>query len=428
MFDRARVDSLLKPKMRGKIDYFRDQDPRGMERFEYAMLVPKTYKANNDDRYPLVISLHGRVINDKHPAFRGKEFAERGRLVAYNNWLKTPAMEDAIVIAPTGNPNGFTFKKDPGQDLMILYRALGAGLTNYRADWGRMFLEVHGSALRVCCEQTFVFAGFIVRDREDDRRRPIIPPEEFFILDNLNGTPLCYIADEARWEKVGKPLAEALEKAYDKIGMRQNLLIMKGKRDANGALKADDAKVQTFIRDHKLVRVRKKFKWRFFDRHMVGPMPVEITGANYYYEKDVPLEKAAGSMTFEIKQETFTDAEGKPQACNVFDIQITEAENLGIRLHDGIVDMSMPISVRVNGEIVADKKVVRRNWNFFAKEILPRRFFMLPFVGRVDCSFKPKPQYVAAKPEKKAAGEEKKEGEDQAVKGPASPDGSDSGK
>ncbi|MHC4223393.1 MAG: hypothetical protein ACYSUN_05330, partial [Planctomycetota bacterium] len=163
IFDRGRVDTLSKPRMRGdKIGYFREEDPRGIERFEYSILIPKTYKAANDDRYPLIVSLHARVINDKHPAFRGKDINERSRLAVFNNWLKTKTAERAIVIAPTGNPNGFTFSKDPESDRHVLFLAVGAGLSKYRADWKRVILEVHGSALRVACEQTFMFAGFIV--------------------------------------------------------------------------------------------------------------------------------------------------------------------------------------------------------------------------------------------------------------------------
>jgi hypothetical protein len=419
VFDRGRVDTLSKPRMRGpKIGYYRDDDPRGIERFEYSILIPKTYKAGNDERYPLVISLHARVINAKHPAFRGKDINERSRLAVFNNWLKTEVAESAIVIAPTGNPNGFTFEKDPESDRHVLYLAVGAGLSKYRVDWRRVFLEVHGSALRVCCEQTFMFAGFIVRERVDDRRRPLVQEEEHFILDNLNGAPLCYVADEARWEKVGKPTTEALTKAYAKAGMLQNLVILKGKRDANGAIAVDEAKIAAFVRDHTLPLERKKFTWRFANPAMTAPMPVLITGANFYYDEDAPLEKAAGLMKFEIRQESYKDEKGNELPCNVIDIEISEAESLDVGLHDGLVDLSLPVTVRVNGKVVEDKVSVRRDWGQFVKRILPRRFFMIPYVGRVICQFESKPQYVPPKKpdEEKEAGKEEKKVEEQAVK------------
>ena len=414
VFDRARVDIVAKTRAgRGKIEYIKVANPRGLERLEYAVLLPKTYKPKNHDRYPLVVSLHERVINAKHPAFRGKPLAERARAAVYNGWLKTPAAESVVVIAPTGTPNGFRFnERGHSDDLHTMFVTMGQGLTDFRTDWNRVFLEVHGSALRVICEQPFIFAGCILRDRESEKRLAI-PKEEFFMFENLNGMPLLYVADNKTWDRVGKPLSDALTAAYKKAGKPENLILIKDDRDANGALKGDPQRIAEFLAKHRLPKVRSSFTWRYFTSNMRAPLPVQIGNANYLesYDPDAPLSAKAGSVKFDVKLEK----DAKSEFVNIVTIEITEAENLLLYLYDGFVNLSFPVTVVVNGQTIHDKVKVERNWNVFVNEVLPRRFFMLPIVGSLECAFKLKPQFE--KKAKKAPGGAKAAGANDDPKG-----------
>jgi hypothetical protein len=405
LLDEARVKVVddTKGYRKGQISYFKVPDPKGMERLEYSIIVPKKYDPE-EHRYPLVISLHGRVIDSKHPAFRGEDFSERSRQVLYNYWRKSPAAENILVMAPTGNPGGFKFdEKRHYLDLQVMYRSMVEMMTKYRVDWDRVFLEVQGSALRVACEQAFMFAGIIVRDRIEDRREPFIPPEQFFMFENLNGTPLLYIADADNWDKVGKPTAEALEAAYTKAGVPQNLVILKDKRDANGALKGDPEAIAKFVQTHRRNNRRTSFTWRFFNDGMISPTPLGITTANYTYDLDpasraAPLEKKAGSVKFEITKETDGD-----QPYTKINVEITEAEGVRIHLHDGIVDLNQPVTLVVNGKVIHDKVTVKRDWTIFWDRVLPGRFFMLPFVGVIDGQFPHKPQFESPEDKKEEA-------------------------
>ncbi len=89
------------------------------------------------------------------------------------------------------------------------------------------------------------------------------------MFENLNGVPLCYIADEAHWDRVGEPIAAALRAAYEKTGATANLLILKADRDPDEALEADDRQLLEFVGKHRRVKVRKTFKWRFHRQLMV---------------------------------------------------------------------------------------------------------------------------------------------------------------
>jgi hypothetical protein len=361
-----------------------------MERHEYSILVPREYDPKTT-RIPLVVSLHGRVIDPRHPALR-YGFGERSRVVIWNSWLKTPAAEEALVIAPTAVPNGFTFSdEDHYKQLRTLYRTLAEALTKYRVDWSRIFLEVHGEAIRIVCEQTFMFAGFIVRDRIDNRREPLVGKEQSFMLENLNGVPLCYVADEANWDKVGKPTSEALQKAYQKAGAQGNLVILKTKRDVNDALRGDEKKIKEFITTHRRPAVRKSFKWRFFRLTMANPMPFELD-ANVYYDvsqqaKDAPLAEKAGSMNVEVRQETVKDEEGREHAVNLVNVNVTEAQAFVLYLPAGLINFDRPLSVKVNGDLIIDRQAVEYDWEMFWANIVPRRFFMLPFLGSVEAKF-----------------------------------------
>lgn len=393
----ARIKSLNNKIRKGGIEYVKVGDARGMERLEYAYMLPRSYDFKGD-RYPLIVTLHGRVIDQKHPAFRNKDFGERSRHVVYNHWLKTPMAAETVIIAPTSDPNGFTFTKDPYRDLQVVYRALAEAMKNFHVDWDRTFLEVQGSAIRVICEQALMFAGFIVRDRVDDRGKPLLPEEEFFMLENLNGVPLVYVADESHWARVGKPLAEALEKAYEAAGAKENLLILQAKRDqTTKALKGDPAKIHEFLKGKSRPKARQSFKWRFFSSSMKTPLPIDVTGANFIYDvggaehpsRKAPLKDKAGSLQMTSKD-------------NVIDIAVTEAESLSIFLYDGLVDLDHPVTIKVNGEVVREKGKVSRDWKLFWDFVVPGRFFMLPYLAKIDVDFESKAQFEVPEEEKEA--------------------------
>jgi hypothetical protein len=421
MIDTARVKYLTTKYKKGRLDYITVPDPKGMERHEYTVLLPKIYNPKGP-RLPLIITLHGRVINPRHPALQ-KDFSHRSLQVVWNNWRKSSVAEKAIIVAPTTQPNGFTFEKDRAfRDLQQLYRTLGQAMTNYRIDWNRVFLEVEGGAMRATCEQTFMFAGFIVRDRVDDRREPFIDPSEFFMFENLNGVPLCYIADKANWAKVGQPIGAALEAAYKRADATGNLLILQANRDVNDALGADDKQLLEFIGRHRRVKVRKSFNWRFFRQLMVNPMPFELN-ANLFFDvnaaaREAPLEKKAGSMNVEVKQKKVKDKDGKEHLVNLVLVNVTESEGFVLRLADGWINFDLPITVKVNGKVIVDGIVVERDWSSFWQNIVPSRFFMAPYLGTVEAKFEHVPEFVAKKkPKKKPRKKPKKKKKDDETSG-----------
>ncbi len=428
MLDNARIKYLEGKFKKGTIEYVKVGDAKGMKRHEYAILIPAAYDPAKR-KMPVILSLHGRVINPRHPAFRSSPFDERSREAVHNNWLKTPAAEQAIVIAPTTEPNGFLFEENHYDDLQALYRTLGEALTNYRGDWDRVFLEVHGKAIRVACEQSLVFAGVIVRDRPDDRKAPFLAPEEFFLLENLNGVPLCYVGDVANWDLVGKPMSEALIAAYQKAGKPENLVVIKAQRDVDGALRGGEDQILDFVAKRDRAKARDKFTWRFADTQQVDPFPLTID-ANFNFDvnaaaKNAPLAAKAGRLAFEVRRETVNG-----QVINRIDIQVTEAEGLRISLYEPLLNLDLPVTVTVNGAPVdppVDARKFERDWDLFFENVLPLRFFMVPFLNQVDFDFPLKPEFVDpnAKPaedaKKAAEGDEKAKMPDGTPAGGAAP-------
>lgn len=418
IIDEGHVPYLAKYRT-GGIEYFK-RSAAGWRRgqFEYSVLVPKDYKPK-DQRYPLVVSLHERAIEPKHPAFKNKaEFAERSRKTIHDNWLKKPAGDEVVVVAPTGSPDGFKYEPTKHEDRQYedrqaLFIAMGIGLSSYRTDWNRVFLEVHGPALRLAIEQSLMFAGIIVRDREDDAR-PLLSADDAFLLDNLNGTPLCYVADQQTWDRVGAPLADWLTQYYQRIGKPENLVVMKVPRDADGALQADGEKLRAFVKTHVRPRSRSEIVWRFPDANGTSPTPIEITDPNFALKvseaaEKQPMSALAGAMRLRVTQDTGKDAEGNDSPFNKVEIDITEAESLRLYLYDGFVNLGLPITVVVNGEVVHDRVKVERDWDYFVDNILPRAFFMLPVTASLECEFPHKPQFVP--PEEATKEEPPKEGE-----------------
>jgi hypothetical protein len=315
--------------------------------------------------------------------------------VIYDHWLGSAAAAEAIIVAPTTRPHGFTFEGDDSfKDLQTLYRTLGEAMKNYRVDWNRVFLEVEGRAMRATCEQTFVFAGFIVRDRVDDRRRPFIDPSEFFMFENLNGVPLCYVADRAHWERVGEPIAEALRGAYREAGAPDNLLLLQADRDPDEALRADDEALAAFVRTHRHDPARRSFRWRFFHPLMCAPMPFELDATLDGFDEDAPPELQAGSMHVAVTREKVRDEDGSEQLVNLVAVDVKEAKGFTLRLADGWIDFDLPLTVRVNGETVIDRQPIERDWRYFWDNIVPYRFFMCPYLGSVEVKFDRVPQLV----------------------------------
>jgi len=398
LIDQARIKYLENRFRKGSIEYVKVPDAKGMKRLEYAILVPSTYDPK-DKKTPVVVSLHGRVINPRHPAFRKDAFDERARYTIWNNWYKTPAADEVLVIAPTTNPDGFKFSGDSHyDDLQALYRTLGEGLTQYRGDWDRVFLEVHGLALRVACEQSLVFAGIILRDRVDDRKAPAIPPDQFFMLENLNGVPFVYVADAANWDDVGKPMSEALTAAYAAAGKPGNLIVIQAQRDVDGALRGGEEKIKDFVTKNVRPKARDSFTWRFFNSEQVQPFPILGLEANYNYDvseaaKNAPLSAKAGRLVFQVRREAVNG-----QDVNRVDLQITEGEGLKLALYEPLLNLDLPVTITVNGvplDPPIEAKKFERDWEFFFNNVLPRRFFMLPALNTMDFAFPHKPQFVS---------------------------------
>jgi hypothetical protein len=436
MLDERRIPYLEAKFKKGSIEYVKVDDAKGMKRHEYAILVPSAYDPKAK-KIPVVVSLHGRVINPRHPAFQKVpiERGERARETIWNNWFKTPAAELALVIAPTTEPNGFQFAENHQDDLQALYRTLGEALTEYRGDWDRIFLEVHGKAFRVACEQSLVFAGIIVRDRVDERNNPFLAPEHFFLLDNLNGMPLCYVADAANWAAVGKPMSDALTAAYERAGRPENLVIIQAQRDVDGALRGGEDKIKEFVARHERPKNRDKFQWRFFEAQQASPFPLTDIAANYSYDnetkegKKAPLSEKAGSLAFEVKRENVNG-----QDINRIELFVTEAEGMKILLYDPLVNLDLPVTITVNGAATTppiEAKKFERDWEIFFEYVLPRRFFMCPFLSQVDIAFPHRPQFQAPAPPPApppapaGAGDEKTKGAEGTPAGGSAPVGSD---
>ena len=126
---------------------------------------------------------------------------------------------------------------------------------------------------------------------------------------------------------------------------------------------------------------------------MDAPLPVQIGKANYFYDPDARMKDKAGGLKFDVKIEK----DGADGFLNIINIEITEAESLLLYLYDGLVNLNFPITVIVNGETIHEKVKVERNWGMFVELILPRRYFMLPFVAQLECAFESKPHYVKPK-------------------------------
>ncbi len=394
LISEAREKEFATKFTKNAIKYIQNPDARGVDRFDYALWVPRSYAYKGKNRgamKPAIIALHGRAIDQRHPAYRSGDPSERGRKPIYNNWLKHPAAETALVIAPTGDPKGFRFADDANTDnTNQMFHALRTILGNFRVDWNRVFLDVEGSAIRVACQYPSLFAGIIVRDYIEDRRSPGLPPEEWCILDNLNGLPLIYVADDKNWEKVGKPFSEALTAAYKKNNAEGSLMILRAKRDSNEALRSEDKKVAQFIDKNRRRKRLDKFQWRFFNRYLVSPLPVDITSANYSYDLDQPLEKTAGSLTYKYS------TDGKT---NLIEIDVTEAEALNVNLHDDVAHLDLPITIKVNGHILKENVTVKRDWRTFFDRMVSTNMLMIPYLSSISVTFPSVAQFKEETPE-----------------------------
>ena len=407
----AELNSLVKLK-KGMIDWGA-KTAEGYSRGEltYSIIVPKSYAHKTPELYPLVLTMHGRAINVRHPALK-KFSTQRSRIVVYNNWGGDGKSEqyEAIVMAPTGRPEGFSYAKDADFARHTFYLAKGTGDTDYRVDPQGTFMEVYGDTIQLAILDSNILAGIIWRDRLDLKRMPL-KPEQMITFENLRGTPLYYIADKANWKKIGKPLVEMLKAAYKAAGKPENFIYEEGgvERDANGALKGDPEKMRKFLKHRKQVPVR-EFQWLFWDQRLSAPLPLYLPRANYDYNatpeiEKMPLKDRCGSIKFksDIKM---VEVGGKQTPINLIEMEITESESATIFLYEGLVDLDLPITVKVNGNVVIDQEKVRRDWSTFEKVCMPRRFFLYPFVAQLDMKFPLKrrvePKQEEKKDEKKA--------------------------
>jgi len=418
----AVISSMVKLK-RNALDYGSKNAP-GYSRgnIEYTVLVPKSYQPGRMDKaMPLVISMHGRAINLRHPSLK-KAPNERSRIVLWNNWLgdrKTPPLA-AVVLAPTGRPEGFSYLKDPDFVRQTLYLAMGVGHTDYHTDALGTFLEVYGDMIQVASMDSNLFAGTIWRDREGQQRVPV-DEEHTMVFDNFNGQPLYYVADKKMWDKIGKPMSEALKAAYERVGKKDNLIVEIVERDANGALRADPVQMAKFL-EHRLEMPQREFKRLFWNPRLVGPLPLLLTRADYGYDATekiaaMPLRDRCGSIEFKVTIEMVKVPDGKPEEgqeqkfkevpINLIDLKITEAQSAKIFLYENLVDLDLPITVKVNGNIVIENEMIKRNWSMFEQFCMPRRFFTFPIVGAIDIKFPVVPRVVPEPTEEDAA-----EGED----------------
>ena len=394
------VDSAVKLK-KGTIDSGSKPAP-GFTRGDiaYTVLVPKSYEHDAKKLYPLVVTLHGRAINLRHPALRKYE-QERSRIVVWNNWGgdNRDEQQEAVVIAPTGRPDGFEYVE--GSDFLrqALFLGAGVGCTDYMVDSKRIFIEVYGNAVQDAIELSTFFAGIILRDREDAKGPPI-DVAELASVQNLNGRPFYYVADKAKWDTVGKPIAEALEKAYTAIGKRDSLIIDKVERDANSALKVDPAKMAKFL-EARLPAAQKELTWLFWRPSMTGPFPILLSRAGYDYDTTpeaakLPLEQKCGLIKMKASLENDV---------NVLEFEIYEGEGARLFLYEPLVNFDLPLTVKVNGAVVLEKEKLTRNWNLFEEVCMPRKIFTYPVVGMIDIDFPFKPRIEPAKTEEKPAGE-----------------------
>ncbi|MHC4953912.1 MAG: hypothetical protein ACYTGZ_08475 [Planctomycetota bacterium] len=408
IIDEARtpvLNSLVKLK-KGALDWgAKDAPGYSRGQIEYTVFVPRSYTHKIQKPMPLVLTLHGRAINLRHPSLK-KAPQQRSRIVVWNNWAgdgKTKKAYEAVVVAPNGRPEGYSFEKDPNFIRQTLFLGMDVGHTDYRTDPLATFLEVYGDAIQVGCEYCNLFAGIVWRDRED-QNQPAVSDNESMLFDNLNGRPLYYVADKKKWAAIGEPTAKALKAAYERAGKPENLIIEQVDRDANGALKADPAKMAKFLTNRLPMPVR-QFKWMFWHPNQVGPLPLYLSRANYAYDSTeeilkMPLRDRCGTIDFKVSVEMEKGKDGKETPYNLFDLQITEAEEASIFLYESMVDLDLPITVKVNGNVIIDKEKVRRNWTFFEQQCMPRNFFIFPLVGELKIKFPFKPR-VDPKPEKK---------------------------
>ena len=400
ILDESRVATLVqlvkfKP---GRLDWgSRRVEGYSRGRLTYAVLVPKTYTHTTTRPYPLVVSLHGPATNLHHPALR--EFpGQRSRIVVYNNWGGDGRSNpyEAIVIAPMGRPAGFSFAKDAFFARHSFYLALGAGSTDYRVDPKGTFVDVYGDMIQLALLDRNGVAGIIWRDRISAETAPL-KPEEFLALENLRGLPLYYLGDRANWESVGKPIVETLTRLYKEAGKPENFFYEEGgvERDANGALKADAARMEKFLLHRKQTPVR-EFEWLFWNASLVGPLPIYLSRANYDYEstpeiEKMPLKDRCGSIKFKVDI-AIVEEGGKQVPINLIELEITEADQAHIYLYEDLVNLDLPVTVMVNGAVVIDKQMVQRDWSMFEKVCMPRRFFLYPFVAQLDLEFPLKPR------------------------------------
>jgi hypothetical protein len=171
----------------------------------------------------------------------------------------------------------------------------------------------------------------------------------------------------------------------------------------DGALRGGEDQIKEFVQKHARPKSRDRFTWRFFDPGQINPLPIGDIDANYAYDtskaaRKAPLAAKAGRLSFEARRETVNG-----QDVNRIDIRITEAEGLKISFIEPTVNLDLPVAITINGAAPLtidgaapkspEPRKFERDWELFFDEILPLRFFMLPFLNRVSVSFPHKQEF-----------------------------------
>ena len=93
------------------------------------------------------------AFNLRHPSLK-RAPNERSRIVVWNNWLGSKKVPNqmAVVLAPTGRPEGFSYAKAPEFSRQTLFLGMNVGHTDYRTDPLGTFVEVYGDMIQIAAE------------------------------------------------------------------------------------------------------------------------------------------------------------------------------------------------------------------------------------------------------------------------------------
>ena len=136
--------------------------------------------------------------------------------------------------------------------------------------------------------------------------------------------------------------------------------------------------------------------------------PYQVSGVWYYpavdYDYDetetiaaMPLRDKCGMIKMKASVTT-EKVDGKDIPVNIIDMEIYEAEGAQMFLYEPLVDLDLPVTVKVNGNVVIDKQKIARNWELFERFCMSRKIFTFPVVAHLEFKF---PFKARVEPEKK---------------------------